>query len=78
MVDPLPMTTGVRVPVHVPLVARYKTLVRVSAQALTVDVGFVAAVATPPATATPATNAAITFAFLIAEMMPALAENFLL
>jgi hypothetical protein len=72
------MTTGVRVPVHVPLVAKYKTLVRVSAQALTVDVGFVAAVATPPATATPATNAAMTFAFLIREMMPLVAENFLL
>jgi hypothetical protein len=53
-------------------------LVRVSAHAFTVDVGVVAAVATDPATATPATNAAITFAFLMREIMPSIAEFFLL
>ena len=51
---------------------------RLSAHAVVIDDGVLAAVATPPARAAPATNATITLRFFMVEILPQLPEIFLL
>ena len=55
--DPPPISTAVAVALHFPLVASERAFVRLSAHAVIVPVDEGAAIATEPATATPATNA---------------------
>ena len=57
IVEEFPITTAVLFEGQVPLVARYRTFVLLSEHAVIDGVGLIAAVATVPAIAIPATNA---------------------